>query len=171
MMRMFWRWLLPVFCGLMLAACSGVGLRLPGDGVGAGQQIEIGTVGDKRYQIKGLVVRTSTPVCDLPAYLAGFKNGLVNRWDTNVMLDRLPKRYYLDIPPENLNTYASQDGICQRKSAADGESDGDKIGKNCIGSFYRIFQKSNRLFLLIGKLRQQFCVAQLGCFIDIQRLL
>ena len=143
MMRMFWRWLLPVFCGLMLTACSGVGLRLPGDGISAGQQIEIGTVGDKKYQIKGLVVRTSAPVCDLPAYLAGFKNGLVNRWDTNVMLDRLPKRFYLDVPPENLDRYVSspQDGICQRKSAADGEADGDNVGKKLYGEFLQNFSK------------------------------
>lgn len=107
-----------------------------------GELIRIGTIGDKRYQIKGLSVRIAHSVCDEKAYVASFRNGLVNRWDTNAMLDRLPKRYFLDVPPENLRGFftVQNNKQCVLESIAVGEADGDRAGKKLYGEF---LQKTN----------------------------
>jgi hypothetical protein len=127
--------MLLAFC-LLAAGCATLDQR-PGGEAGQAKPIQIGTIGDKRYKIKGLVVRTSNPVCDVKAYVAGFRNGLVNRWDTNVMMDRLPKSYYLDLPPESFRKLvsASGDGRCEYESFVTGEADGDKAGKKLYGEF------------------------------------
>jgi hypothetical protein len=121
-------------CSQLIAGCAMLG-RHPGAGTGQGEPIVIGVIGEKRHLIKGLMVRTSTPVCDVNAYVASFRNGLVNRWDTNAMLDRLPKRWYLDVPPEDLRRFFSSGSSeqCVLESIATGEADGDRVGKKMYG--------------------------------------
>ena len=135
------RFTMVAVCSQLIAGCAMLG-RHPVTGTGQGEPIAIGIIGDKRHQIKGLMVRTSNPVCDLNAYVASFRNGLVNRWDTNAMLDRLPKRLYLDVPPENLRRFFASQGSeqCVLESIATGEADGDKVGKKLYGE---LLQKLN----------------------------
>lgn len=126
---MLWRGLLLALC-LLASGCSLLDLR-PDDGAWQGEPLLIGTVGGKRYQLKDLTVRPSRQVCDVAAYTTGFKNALVDRWDTNVMLDRLPKRFYLDVPPVDLRSAlaSSFDRQCVQESIVVGEADGDRAGK------------------------------------------
>lgn len=129
---------------ILLAACllvSGCSLLTPrpGDETGQGELVRIGTVGDKRHQIKGLSVRTTFPICDDQAYAAGFRNALVDRWDTNAMLDRLPKRFYLDVTPVDLRKFltSSADVQCVQESIVAGEIDGDRVGKKLYSEFFQ----------------------------------
>jgi len=121
---------------LLISGCSLLDLR-PDDGAWQGEPVVIGTVGDMRYQLKELTVRPSLQVCDVSAYTAGFKNALVDRWDTNAMLDRLPKRFYLAVPPVDLRGFlaASSDRQCVRESIVVGEADGDRAGKRLYREF------------------------------------
>lgn len=90
--------------GLWASGCALVEQRAD-DAAWQGEPVLIGTVGDKQYQLKDLTVRPSHRVCDVAAYSAGFKNALVDRWDTNAMLDRLPKRLYFNVRPVNLRGF------------------------------------------------------------------
>lgn len=114
----------------LLSGCALLDLR-PEDGVWRGEPVVIGSIGEKRYQLKELSMRPSRWVCDTDAYRAGFRNALVDRWDTNAMLDRLPKRFYLDVPPLDVrsNLAASSERQCVRESIVIGEADGNRAGK------------------------------------------
>ncbi|MGE3259219.1 MAG: hypothetical protein AB7J94_06195, partial [Geobacter sp.] len=81
--------------------------------------------------LKDLTFRPSRWICDVDAYRAGFRNALVDRWDTNAMLDRLPKRFYLDVPPRDVRSIlvVSSDRQCVQESIVVGEADGDRAGK------------------------------------------
>lgn len=117
------------FC-LLLGGCALLDVR-PDDGAWHGAPVVIGSIGEKRYLLKDLSMRPSRWICDADAYRAGFRNALVDRWDTNAMLDRLPKRFYLDVPPLDVRSYlaASLDRQCVRESIVVGEADGERAGK------------------------------------------
>jgi hypothetical protein len=121
---------------LLISGCSLLDLR-PDDGAWQGEPVVIGTVGETRYQLKELTVRPSHQVCDVAAYVAGFRNALVDRWDTNAMLDRLPQRFYLDVSPVDLRGFsaAPSNRKCVRKSIVLGEADGDRAGKRLYREF------------------------------------
>jgi hypothetical protein len=116
--------------GVLMSGCSLLNLR-PDEGAWQGDPVMIGTVGETRYQLKDLTFRPSRWICDVDAYRAGFRNALVDRWDTNAMLDRLPKRFYLDVPPRDVRSFlvASSDRQCVLESIVVGEADGDRAGK------------------------------------------
>lgn len=124
--------------GLWASGCALVEQRAD-DAAWQGEPVLIGTVGDKQYQLKDLTVRPSHRVCDVAAYSAGFKNALVDRWDTNAMLDRLPKRLYFNVRPVNLRGFlaTAPDRQCVEESIVVGEADGDQAGKRLYQEFIR----------------------------------
>lgn len=112
--------------------------RLSSEGSGAAE-IQIGTIGHKGHIVRDLAVRPIRPVCNKKAYVTGFRNSFVDRWDTNVMMDRLSKSYYIDQPVEDTRPYTrnAKNDSCGAESLAQGEADGNHAAKRLYQKFYQ----------------------------------
>lgn len=144
---------------IVLSGCSVTGVERRTDERGQSQAIyrissekpgasaiQIGTIGRSRHVVRDVVVRPIEPVCNEKAYVAAFRNSFVDRWDTNVMMDRLPKGYYIDIAMEDLRAFKAKgsDAKCAAESIAQGETDGDRAARRLYGEFFEKVASKSR---------------------------